>query len=55
MTRTKLFYGNGDKSIDEQINEFLDVKGVTLLDVKFISVDNTYSTQCNYMALLIYR
>lgn len=55
LIKTKLFFGGGRISLDDQINEFLAEGYRSYVDVKFISVDNVSTTQCNYMALLVYK
>jgi len=49
-----MFYG-GEKPLDDMINEFLAENERSYVDLKLIGVDNTYSTQCSYMAALVYR
>jgi len=55
MIKTKEFYGGGVARIDEQITEFLQEGKRQLIDIKLIGVNNTFTTQCDYVALLIYR
>lgn len=55
IIKTKLFFGGGNVPLDEQINLFLSEGHRGFVDIKFISVDNVSTTQCNYMALLVYK
>lgn len=55
MIKTKEFYGGGLASVDEQINEFLQEGKRQFIDIKLTGVNNTFTTQCDYVALLIYR
>ena len=50
MTKVKKFesYAGVDKSIDEQINEFVESNNVSIMDVKYIVQER------NEVALIIY-
>jgi len=53
--KTKLFYQSSKEAMDEQINDFLNEANREYVDIKFAGVDNNFSTQASYMALLVYK
>lgn len=55
MVKVKLFFGgSSDGELDDQVNNFLAEGSKEYVDIKVFGVDNTYATQCSYMAALIY-
>lgn len=52
MIKIKLFFGD---ELEEGINAFLAEGKREYVDVKVFGVNNTYSTQCSYMAALVYK
>ena len=54
-TKTKLFYQSSKESMDDQINNFLSENSREYVDVRFAGVDNNFSTQASYVALLVYK
>lgn len=54
-TKTKTFYEDRFNPIDNQINEFLNEDNRILVDVKLTGVNNTFLTQSDLVALLIYK
>ena len=53
--KTKLFYQSSKESMDDQINNFLSENSREYVDVRIAGVDNNFSTQASYMALLVYK
>lgn len=53
--KVKEFVSTTCSPVDEKINEFLSFSKRELVDVKYVSCKNTYSTQGYALALLIYK
>lgn len=52
MVKVKQFFGY---ELEEEINTFLAEGKREYVDVKVFGVNNDFSTQCSYMAVLVYK
>lgn len=55
MIKVKEFACGSSRLADEQINAFLKEVNGEYIDLKITGVENTFTTQCDYIVLLIYK